>query len=105
MIESEVDVVQWISDLMRDCRGEATNHNCLLCVVKLRLKFARTSELDGHIVEEVGQLAHLITSFADGNPKRKVAASDAPRRARQGPNWTREAPNHNRSQASPYQQN
>src|SRR5690242_6803895 len=63
VIQREVNVVQRITNLVRDRGGQTTNYSALLCLMELKLEFASASEFGGHLVERRCERAHLVPAF------------------------------------------
>ena len=71
MIEREINVVERIPYLMRNCRTQASDNGRLFSLLQLRLKLAFLFELGRHFVKTTGELAHLIGSLPD--PQQRAA--------------------------------
>src|SRR5262249_33879466 len=81
MIESEVYVVERISDLVCDCGGESANYSGFLSLMELRLQFSGATELAGHFIERRCQCPHLIRAIGQ-DLDLEVAAGDLSSRDR-----------------------
>src|SRR5215217_6013450 len=64
MIERQVNVVEWIANLVRDRCCEPSDNRAFLRLVQLRLELACASEFCSHLVERTGECAHLIESIS-----------------------------------------
>src|SRR5262245_35462011 len=79
VIKSQVDVVQWISDLMRNRRSQPADHCCFLGLVELGFELSCPTQLGCHVIEGSGQLANLITSVRGSYADSEIPGSDSPR--------------------------
>src|SRR5688572_18695591 len=91
MIEREIDVVERISDLVRDGGGEPSDDGAFLSLVQLRFQLARSSEFCRHLVEGSCKCAHLVATFARDLDV-EVSGGDVSRSDRQLFDRTRETP-------------
>src|SRR5829696_863241 len=90
MIECQVDVIERVTNLMCDCRGEPSDHCAFLGLMKLSLELAGAREFRSHLVECGSECAHLVESIG-GHLNIEVAAGDFSRRCRKllnGPSKT-----------------
>src|SRR5258705_13923886 len=60
MIEGQVDVVEWISNLVSDCRCEASDDGSFFGQMKLSFKLAGAAELAGHFIKGSSECSHLV---------------------------------------------
>ena len=104
MIERQVDVIQRVSNLVRDGRREPADDDGFLSIVKLCLQLARAPKFHSHLIEQSGQLSHLIPPLRSANAIGKVTAGNTPRRYRQRFDRPGELPDDDRRQTSHRQQ-
>jgi len=91
MIEREIDVVERVSNLVRDGGGEPSDDGAFLCLVQLRFQLARASEFRCHLVEGGRECAHLVAPFGLDLDV-EVSRGDVSRRDGELFDRTREAP-------------
>src|ERR1700741_473108 len=82
MIECEVDVVEWISNLVRDCCCKAADDGSFFGQMKLRFKLASAGELASHFIKRAGECSHLVEPRY-WNLHVEVATGDFPSSGRQ----------------------
>ena len=91
MIERQVDVVEWVANLVRDRCGESTDHGAFFSLVQLHFEFAGAAELSGHFVERAGECSHLVEPIRR-NLNIEVSAGNFSCSIREFFDRTREAP-------------
>ena len=63
MIESEIDVIERVANLMSNRCRESAYDRPLLSFMQLSFEFSSTRELRGHLVERGRKLPHFIATF------------------------------------------